>query len=120
MLLQALSKLEKEIEGFKGGTKEMAVYKPVADALKSFAKQDAEFAQAIAQSDKTLSDCCKKIMSGVGDAVSDIDVYRQAVRFYFAGAEVEMHMTVKVNPAGNMPENSDSNIINLSFADLFD
>lgn len=120
MLLTALTKLDKEVAEFKGDNKATVVHIPVADTLKSFCRQDAEFAQAVAQSDKTLSDCCKEIMKGVGGAVSDLEVYKKAVQFYFAGAEIEMNMTIKVNPAEDKPESGINNIINLNLDDLFD
>lgn len=118
MLLTALTKLDKEVAEFKGDNKATVVHIPVADTLKSFCRQDAEFAQAIAQSDKTLSDCCSEIMKGVGGAISDIEVYKKAVQFYFESAEVEMHMTIKTDL--HAPESGMDNIINLNLDDLFD
>lgn len=90
----AIEKLKKEEQSFKGGNKEKAVYHHVVKALIDFCKQDQEFAQAIYQNDKTLSDCCKEIMKNVGSSVSDIEVYRRAVQFYFKGATIEMQMKI--------------------------
>ena len=57
---QAIEKLKNELKGFSGGPKEKAVSKPVAETLEMFCRQDDEFAQAIVENEKTLSDCCKK------------------------------------------------------------
>lgn len=59
---KAIEKIQKELKAFTGGNKEKAVSKPVAETLEMFCKQNEEFAQAIYESDKTLSNCCKTIM----------------------------------------------------------
>lgn len=101
----AIEKLQKEEKTFKGGNKENAVYHHVAKALIGFCGQDEEFAQAICQNDKTLSDCCKEIMKDVGRSISDIEVYRRAVKFYFRGATVEMQM--KIDLCGEVRRSSE-------------
>lgn len=58
---QAIEKISAELKTFKGGNNEKVISQSVADALKTFCEQDDEFAQAIVQSDKTLSDCCAEI-----------------------------------------------------------
>jgi hypothetical protein len=90
----AISKIKRELATVKGDNRVSAVKKHVADALISFCKQDAEFAQAIVQNDKTLADCCESIMKGCGSSISDLEVYRKAVQFYFPGADVSMNMTI--------------------------
>lgn len=119
MLLQAIQKLDRETQEFKGGQKEKAVSGPVADTIKSFCRQDAEFAQAVAQCEKTLSDCCAHAVKGSGNAISDIDVYRKAAEFYFPGCQVKMEMNIIVNPA-EIESGKENNVINLSLDDLFD
>lgn len=94
MKQQAIDKINTETKEFKGDQYSRAVYTHVADVLKNFAEQDAEFAQAIVQTDRTLSDCCKEVMKGVHSAVSDIEVYKRAVAFYFPGAGIRVSMTV--------------------------
>lgn len=96
MTEQAIEKIEKELKAFKGSKYGEAVKNEVAATLKDFAEQDEEFAQAIAQSDKTLSDCCAEIMKGVGSSISDLEAYRRAVRFYFPGADIKFHMTINL------------------------
>jgi len=90
----ALRKLDSELKSFKGGQKEGAVKAALYNALADFCRQDDEFAQAVVQCDKTLSDCAAAAMKGVGSSISDLEVYHKAVQFYFPGAEVRMTMTV--------------------------
>jgi hypothetical protein len=97
---------------------ENAIAEPTRMALISFCEQDAEFAQAVAQSEKTFEDCLKEIAKGVGRAISDIEVYKRAARFWFPGAEVDFTMTIRVNPYDS-PVKSKS-AISLSLDDLFD
>lgn len=94
MINEAINKLTKEKKGFKGYQKEQVMVGAVYDALISFCKQDKEFAQAIAQSDKTLSDCLAFIAKGCGNALSDIAAYTKAVQFYFPGAKIRYTMTI--------------------------
>lgn len=61
---QARKKLADEEQSFSGGQKEKIVYKDVSRTLQSFCSEEW-FANAILQSSKTLSDCCKEIMSHV-------------------------------------------------------
>lgn len=113
----AIAKLDRELKNFSGnGRKSHAVRKAVADTLKMFCEQDDEFAQAIVQNDKTLSDCCNEIMKNVGNSISDIEVYTRAVKFYFSTADIKLKMTIDL--CGDVKQNS-GNIIELSFDDLF-
>ena len=120
MLNDALSKIDKELKSFTGGQKEKAVSSYVADVLRQFCRQEEEFAQAIVQNDKTLSDCCKSVMSGAGNAVSDLEVYKKAVAFYFPGAGIEMEMKIDLCASVNTKSNTPDNIIHLSLDDLMD
>ena len=93
----ALQKLSAELGKFKGGQAENIVKTAVYDALVNFCRQDDEFAQAVVQNDKTLGDCVKsavKDASSRNPGISDLEVYRRAVQFYFPGAEVRMTLTV--------------------------
>ena len=115
---QAVEKIKRELKSFSGGSKEKAVSQSVAETLQTFCGQDDEFAQAIVQSDKTLSDCCKKIMQGVGSSISDIEVYRRAVKFYFSTADIRFKMTIDL--CGDLGKaDHKGKVIELSFDDLF-
>ena len=92
----ACQKLDEELKSFKGGQKETAVSKHVASTLTHFCEQDVRFAKVVYQTKRTLSDCCAEIMKGCGQHISDIDVYRGAVRNYFPNADVTFHMTISI------------------------
>lgn len=110
---QAIEKLCKELGEFKGGQKEQAVSKYVANTLKSFCLQDEEFAQAVVQSGKTLSDCCTEIMKDTKNYISDNEVYRRAAQFYFPGSDIIFSMKINLSASAEKA-------INLSLDDLLD
>lgn len=117
---KAIEKIQNELKAFTGGNKEKAVSKPVAETLEMFCKQNEEFAQAICESDKTISNCCKTIMKKSGNAISDIEVYKRAVKYYFSTANIEMSM--KINLCGDLSAGGNDKggkVISLSFDDLF-
>ena len=90
---QAIEKLD---AGSKAGIYDRcaaAMKNAVHEALASFCKQDAEFAQAVVQGG-SFEDCMKAVAMGCGSSISDLDAYRKAVRFYFPGADVRFHMSV--------------------------
>ena len=92
---RAAEKLEAEK---KAGTYDRcanAMKGAVCEALDGFCRQNAEFAQAVVQGG-TFSDCMKAVAKGCGSAISDLEAFRQAVRFYFPGADVKFHMTVNL------------------------
>lgn len=90
MLEAALKKLdEKEVVGGKAGIMAPAV----AAALRDFCRQDAEFAQAVAQGG-SFKDCMAAVAKGVGGSLSDLEAYKRAVQFFFPGADVRMQLTI--------------------------
>lgn len=102
----ATEAVNKLAEGKKNvsGNKEKAMAPAVAAQLESFCRQDAEFAQAVAQGG-TFADCMKEVAKGVGSSISDLDAYKKAVRFYFPGAEVKMQLTIDlIGKAAGKPE----------------
>ena len=110
---KAIEKLNKE--QYKGSYKYVA--EAVQDALKVFCEQDEEFAQAVVQSDKGLSECIDRILKGHGNCISDLEVYRRAVEFYFPGATVSMTLKIHVNPYEE-EERKPSSVIDLDLDDL--
>ena len=101
-----------------------AVYSAVRDAMIGFCEQKAELADAVLQQEKTLGDCCERIMNGCGNSISDIEVYAKAVAFYFPGAKVEMKMTVYMSEFEKEEKQAAASkpgakILDLKFEDLF-
>lgn len=96
---KAVKKLGEELndKAAKWSLKAWAVKKAVYDALAGFCVQNEEFAQAVAQSDKTLWAVCEEAVKNVGTSVSDLEVYRSAVAAYFPGAQVDCVMTVRMS-----------------------
>lgn len=128
---QALSKLNDEANSIKVNGEHSnhvlnVIKEPVLDALKKFINQDNEFAQAIVQGG-SLSECFQHIIdlfSSKRYALSDIDTYSEAVKFFFPTATIHFVMTIDV--CGNLqcgsPDISattNSKSISLSFDDLF-
>ena len=117
---QAIEKLNKEEEAFKGDSHGQCIYKAVAAALRDFCAQDDEFAQAVVQTDKTLSDCMKEVTKGAGSVLSDIDAYRRAAKFYFSTADVRF--TMQIDLCGDLDAGEAAQrgkVINLTLEDLF-
>ena len=92
-IINAELKLEKEYKDFKGSGKLGAVAKPVYDTLKLFCK-NSKFAEAVSSNPNTFSQCIDKIMAGVGNSISDLEVYQRAAAFYFPGTKISFQMTI--------------------------
>lgn len=67
----------------------------VAEALTEFCRQNEEFAEAVEQGG-SFQECMDKVSANIHDSISDIEAYRRAVRFYFAGAEVVFQMQIQL------------------------
>ncbi len=104
---KAVDKLAAELKAFKGDRYAMAVKDHVASILTHFCEEDAWFAEVVFKTKHTLSDCCSEIMKGCGNCVSDIDVYRGAVRNYFPNADIEFHMSFTIT--GDAPTEEEMN-----------
>lgn len=92
----AIEKLEKESKEFKGDKYGNAVHTYVANSLRDFCNQNETFAKVFYKTKRSFSDCVKEIMKGCGNAISDIEVYRRATKFYFPNSEVEFLMKITV------------------------
>lgn len=97
MKKEAIQKITAELAAVKGDKYYNALKKPVADALTEFCNQSEEFAQAVAQSDKSLTDCLASVCKGIGSSISDIEVYRRAAAFYFPGCVIDMVMSIRMS-----------------------
>lgn len=95
---EAIKKLEEEAKAGKfADSKAKAMKNAVKGALQEFCRQDEEFAQAVVQGG-SFEDCMKKVAAGVGNCISDIDAFKKAVQYYFAGAEISVQMAIDVCP----------------------
>ncbi len=129
MIEKAIKKLSEEKKKFSGGKKEEAMMPAVYSTLVNFCKQDPEFAQAVTQSEKTLTDCLAAVAKDTGSAISDIDAYKKAVNFYFPGADIKCTMTIDLigAAASDTPpiemitsaEPPKKSVLNMSLDDLF-
>lgn len=129
MIEKAIKKLSEEKKKFSGGKKEEAMMPAVYSTLVNFCKQDPEFAQAVVQSEKTLTACLTSVAKGVGESISDMEAYKRAVRFYFPGADIKCTMAIDLvgAAASDMPpiemitsaEPPKKSVLNMSLDDLF-
>lgn len=104
MLEKALKKLKDEKSSFTGDNRAQVVLESVISALETFAKQNEEFAQAIAQSYKTLSEVISAALVGANRSISDIQLYSNVVKQYFETAEIKFSMTILTSEYENEVE----------------
>lgn len=90
----AIQKLKKEYQAAKGDKYGSVVKKPLLDVLCDFCRQDAEFAQAVYQGG-SFEDALAAAVKGAQNHTPDIQIYRQAVQFYFPGSDIQL--TMKIN-----------------------
>lgn len=106
------------------GKVQSVIARETAEALKHFCDQEPEFEQAIEQSGKSFADCLDEITKDVSASnagVSDIEIYRRAVKFYFSTATVEFVMNINLS-GGNgaaVPEYK-SDVLSVSLDELLD
>lgn len=101
MIQKAIDKLNEESKNANHlSTRAKLVISSVHTTLQTFCEQNAEFAQAVVQTDKTLAECVEETVKNASQAISDIDVYRKAADFYFSGATVEFKMIIKLGDDG--------------------
>lgn len=93
-------KLTAELKDAKLGKYETEVKNAVLRTICKFCEQNAEFKQAIEQSDKSFADCLKASVAGAKEHISDLDCYKRAVAFYFPGADIKCTMTLDLGDGG--------------------
>ena len=93
-------KLTAELENVILGKKETAVKDAVLKTICKFCEQNAEFKQAIEQSNKSFADCLKATVKNAGASLEDLEVYKRAVAFYFPGADIKCTMTLDLGDEG--------------------
>lgn len=96
---------------YKGKERKAQVMAPtVAEALERFAKQNEEFRIAVEQGED-FDKCMDTISAKVGDAISDMEIIKRAVEFYFAGAKV--HFDMRIELQGDEPVAEKKKILSL-------
>ena len=120
---QAINRLKKEYEDSKSlSQKGKAVRAAVLEVLIKFCEENSEFAQAIVQTpgDKTVNDCIESTVKGVGSSISDIEVYKRAVQFYFPGADIHVDMRIDLGDGGFSNDGKSENSMRLSLDEFLD
>lgn len=112
----ASDKLDAELKASKKLTsKGQAVSSAVVQALKDFCAQNSEFERAVLDGD-TVDKCIESTIKNAGSSISDLEVYKKAVGFYFKGATVKMTLTIDLGDEGF----SNDKKIELGLDDLLD
>jgi len=96
IITKATTKLDKELEKFKGGAAAKVVSKEVCATLKQFCSNE-NFAAAVVGCEKTLSDCCEAVVKGVKTGISDFEAYKKAAKFYFPKSKVSFLIEIKAD-----------------------
>lgn len=96
IVAEAIDRLHKEDHAANYDRYGKIMHADVLNALCCFCEQNTEFARAICQTDKTLEGCLKAVAKGITTGISDLEAYKRAVEFYFAGATVSFKMLIDV------------------------
>ena len=113
---QAIRKIDAELKTYKGDQYGNAMKDYVSGALKEFAQQNEEFAQAIVQGG-AFADCMKSVAGKVkGLYISDLDACKSAAEFYFPGSVVEFHM--RIYTSKYEAEEQAARVVDLKLEDL--
>jgi hypothetical protein len=120
---QAVEKLKNELKSGTFDRYGSAMKQDVCGALIEFCRQDEEFSQAVVQGG-SFADCMKAVAKKVhGSAISDMEAYGEAVRFFFPGAGIDVKMTVdlcaSVKDSAPAPESEKKSGVVLDLSDFF-
>lgn len=104
------------------GTIQQVVAGPTAEALREFCRQEPEFKQAMKQSDKTFQACLDGIaqLCDDKDGVSDLDVFRAAVKFYFPTADIRFRMEIDLCAETGASAKPQKETLSVSLDELLD
>lgn len=100
----ASKKLDEEEKAFVGSGHAKMIFPHVVKTLRGFIEEDDRFAEVFANTVRTVSECCAAVVDKSGDVMSDLEVYRKAVQFYFPNAGVEFKMNVRITGAAPSEE----------------
>ncbi len=104
------------------GKIQQVVAGPTAEALREFGRQEPEFKQAMEQSDKTFQSCLDSIaqLCDDKDGVSDLDVFRAAVKFYFPTADIRFRMEINLCAETDAAAKPQKETLSVSLDELLD
>lgn len=111
--------------GIKGRVQQV-IAESTAQALLEFCRQETEFERAVADSSKSFQECLDWIDQEISDkrdeAVSDLEVYSKAVKFYFSTATVHFRMEIDLCGNNGAPHitKTDSKTLGISLDELLD
>lgn len=115
----AIEQLNEQHKKAKYGQKAKVMAKPTLDALINFCEQAEGFAEAVHDCNKTFQDCMASVEKGTGNALSDIDAYQKAVKFYMPSAKINVVMTIVTSDTQSQkPKSTADKTINLNLLDL--
>lgn len=121
IITKAVEKLSNEYKDCKNlSQKGNAVKEAVFESLKTFCQQNEEFSQAVFNKKDSLKMCIEHTVKDCGASISDIDVYKKAVSFYFLGATVHFEMRIDLGDGGYSNFESKGKSLTVSLDDLFD
>lgn len=121
IITKAVEKLNCEYKECKGlSQKGNAVKDYVFEALTTFCKQNGEFSQAVFNKKENLKKCIEETVKSCGSSISDIDVYKKAVSFYFLGATVHFEMKIDLGDGGYSNIQAEGKSLTVSLDNLFD
>ena len=110
--IEAKRKIEADIQkSEKIGKYTPLTVKPTAEVLTSFCGQSEAFAGEVVKGG-SFYDCIKHCDSSTKDAISDVDYFSKAAKFYVPDAEIEVMMNIRMN------KSSDDKIIRLNLTDF--
>lgn len=109
------------------GRYQRAIASETAKALMLFCGQEQEFEQAIEQSGMDFQCCLDKVVRGIGNSISDLEIYTKAVKFYFTTAAIHFNMTIDLgsdnghtDPPITMTQTKSKSSLSVSLDDLLD
>lgn len=104
------------------GQIQQVVAGPTAEALREFGRQEPEFKQAMEQSDKTFQACLDSIaeLCDYKDGVSDLDVFRAAVKYYFPTADIRFRMEIDLCAETGAAAKPQKETLSVSLDELLD
>lgn len=100
---EAAEKIIAGAEEAKVNGKADAIKNAVRDALVQFCRQSEEFSEAVLATGKCMEECLSEISSGIGNSISDFELYRRAVSFWMEGADVFAELRI-VLPEAEKPD----------------